>query len=153
MYSLFGMKIKIGTTVVVLNLIILTYLQLFGDDALKIRFIRYLTVVNAFTFGVILYDSLINPARNNASSNRLGGGGGKVTFITRGESKSIRNSFFILFATVFHQVFNRPMTAFDSCGHCRSHPQRTMRFAEIVIREIERDRRFKIFQFLAECVG
>src|SRR5205807_335592 len=45
------------------------------------------------------------------------------------------------------------MAAFDSCGHCRGHSQRTMRLAEVVIREVERDRSFKVFKLLAESVG
>ena len=45
------------------------------------------------------------------------------------------------------------MTAFDACGHCRSHSQRTMRLAEIVIREVERDRSLKISKLLAESIG
>src|SRR5437016_4668200 len=44
------------------------------------------------------------------------------------------------------------MAAFDSCGHCRGHSQRTMRLAEVVIREVERDRSFKVLKLLAESV-
>src|SRR5439155_21849130 len=35
---------------------------------------------------------------------------------------------------------------------CRSHSQRTMRLAEVVIREVERDRSFKVLKLLAESV-
>ena len=51
-----------------------------------------------------------------------------------------------------NQVRNRPIAAFDSCGHCRGHFQRTMRFAEIIIHEIQRNRSFKVFGLFRKCV-
>ena len=45
------------------------------------------------------------------------------------------------------------MRAFDASGHCRSHTQSLVRFAEVVISEIQRNRSLKVFQFLAESVS
>ena len=58
-----------------------------------------------------------------------------------------------LFATAFHQFRNRPLIGFDARRLGGSHPNPKVRFAEVVIREIERDRSTKVFQLLAECVG
>jgi hypothetical protein len=38
-------------------------------------------------------------------------------------------------------------------AHCRSHPQSVVSLAKVVVSEIERDRSFKVFEFLAESVG
>ena len=44
------------------------------------------------------------------------------------------------------------MAAFDASGHCRGHLQSLVRFAEVVIREIERNRSLKVFKLFAERV-
>ena len=44
------------------------------------------------------------------------------------------------------------MTFFNASGHCWRHADCQMRFHEIVIREIQRDRSFKVFKLLAESV-
>ncbi len=54
-----------------------------------------------------------------------------------------------LFATTLNQFGNRPMAAFNACGHSGGHPECAVSLAEIVIREVERDSGFKVFQFLA----
>jgi len=57
-----------------------------------------------------------------------------------------------LFATTFNKFRNGPMAALDASGHSWRHSQRAVRFAEVVIREIERNRSLKVFQFLAESI-
>jgi hypothetical protein len=44
------------------------------------------------------------------------------------------------------------MTLFDASGHRRSHPQAAMSFHKVLIRKIQRNRSFKIFNLFAECV-
>jgi hypothetical protein len=58
-----------------------------------------------------------------------------------------------LFATAFKQFRNAPLTAFDASGHRRSASDCAMKLAKVIIREIERDRSFKVFQFFVESVG
>ena len=57
-----------------------------------------------------------------------------------------------LFATAFNQFRHCPRALLDSGGLCRGHPDSTMGFAEIVIREIERDRSFEILELFADGV-
>ena len=57
-----------------------------------------------------------------------------------------------LFATAFDQVLNCPMAAFDACGHCRRHSERTVSLAKVVIREIERNRSLEILKLFAESI-
>jgi hypothetical protein len=56
-------------------------------------------------------------------------------------------------ATAFNQFRNRPLVLFNASSLRWRHPNRKVRFAEVVIREIERDRSTKVVQLLAECVG
>jgi hypothetical protein len=44
------------------------------------------------------------------------------------------------------------MRRFNASRHCWRHPQSLVSFAEIVIREIQRDRSLKVFKLFAECV-
>ena len=44
------------------------------------------------------------------------------------------------------------MARFDARSHCLGASNRQVRFAETIVREVERDRSFKICQFFAECV-
>ena len=44
------------------------------------------------------------------------------------------------------------MAIFNASGHCGRHADCVVRFHEIVIREIQRDRSFKVFKLLAESV-
>jgi len=57
-----------------------------------------------------------------------------------------------LFATGFDRFRNRPDARFHARSHCRGHAQRAMNFAEVVIREIQRNRSLKVFKLFAECL-
>ena len=61
-----------GYILAIINLVILAYLNLLGDDALKIRSIHWLTSVNGYALGVILGDVLINKSRNKSRRDGLG---------------------------------------------------------------------------------
>jgi hypothetical protein len=44
------------------------------------------------------------------------------------------------------------MTFLNASGHCWRHADCQTRFHEIIINEIQRNRSFKVFKFLAESV-
>src|SRR5580698_9252506 len=50
------------------------------------------------------------------------------------------------------QILHRPSGVCNACFHCRSATNGLMYFHKIVIRIMQRNRRFEILQFLAECV-
>ena len=54
---------------------------------------------------------------------------------------------------MFDQFFNRPRAAFDACGLRWRHADGTIGFAEMIMREIERDRSLKVFKLFAERIG
>ena len=58
-----------------------------------------------------------------------------------------------LFATAFNQFRNRPCAAFHASGLRWRHADCAMRFAEVIISEIEGNRSPKVFNLLAKCVG
>jgi hypothetical protein len=59
-----------------------------------------------------------------------------------------RSIYCFLFPTTGDEFGNCPRTRFDSCGLAGRHAQRTVCFAKIVIREIQRNRSFKVSNFL-----
>ncbi len=58
-----------------------------------------------------------------------------------------------LFATAFDKFSNGPNALLNAgCPGGRA-TDRTVNFAEVVIREIQRNRSFKVYMFLAERIG
>lgn len=55
-----------------------------------------------------------------------------------------------LFPTALNQIGDRPRASFDASGLSGRHAQCAMRFAEVVISKIERNRSLKVFQLFAE---
>ena len=45
------------------------------------------------------------------------------------------------------------MRCCDTSSHCRSHAQSLVRFAEIIVSKIQRDRSFKVLKLFAESIG
>lgn len=58
-----------------------------------------------------------------------------------------------LFATAFNQFGNCPGASLNACGLRWRHADSSVRFHEIVIREVERHRSLKVFNLFAESVG
>ena len=57
-----------------------------------------------------------------------------------------------LFATAFQKFRNRPLARFDARRHCRGASNRQVRFAEIIVREVQGNRSNKIFELFGKGV-
>src|SRR4051794_17573340 len=58
-----------------------------------------------------------------------------------------------LFATLLNQFRNRPCARFNASRLRWGHADGAMSLAEVIIREIQRHRSLKVFNFLAERIG
>lgn len=54
---------------VVVNLVVLSYLKLFADDSLKVRLVHWLTIINSYALGSVLYDVIAEKIRDRRGSN------------------------------------------------------------------------------------
>lgn len=56
---------------VIVCLVILAYLKLIGDDAVKVRSINWLATVNAYALGAMIFNALVKPRRKQTDSDIL----------------------------------------------------------------------------------
>src|SRR5712692_7045821 len=56
-----------------------------------------------------------------------------------------RSRYARLFATAFNKLRDGPHAPLDTRSHCRGATDCAVNLAEVIIREVERDRSFKIF--------
>ncbi len=60
-----------GVIITSINSIVLTYLNTLGNDAIKVRSVRWLLTVNLYAFGVILFNAVIKPRCQKRNRNVL----------------------------------------------------------------------------------